>query len=303
MGSMHSPVLLVLRAPSAAAASTVPGATTDSAVFDAADPSAPIANAADLGITRGDGIFETVTVIGGIPQALDAHLDRLERSAALLDLATPDLAAWRTTVFAAVDQHDDVPEGFVKLLYSRGVEGQERHTGWVWMQQSADFTRERTDGIAVVLLDRGYPSTVAQTSPWLLQGAKTLSYAVNRAALREAQRRGADDVIFVSTDGVLLEGPTSTVILKLGERFVTPDPAFGILPGTTQQSVFDIARHNGFETEYARLTPEDLRTADAAWLVSSVRNAAPIRSVDGAPQPVDVGLTAALNEGLAARTT
>jgi 4-amino-4-deoxychorismate lyase len=39
----------------------------------------------DLGPARGDGIFETIGVIGGHPQALDAHLKRLANSASLLD--------------------------------------------------------------------------------------------------------------------------------------------------------------------------------------------------------------------------
>ncbi|RFA09131.1 4-amino-4-deoxychorismate lyase [Subtercola boreus] len=295
MTDRTTPVLLVLRSPG--------GEGHVPPVYDVADPHAPVAEALDLGITRGDGVFETITVVNGIPQALDAHLDRLARSAAMLDLPAPDLTAWRTSVFAAVDLHSEVPEAFVKLLYSRGVEGSGQPTGWVWMQPSADFTRERTEGIDVVLLDRGYPSTVAETSPWLLQGAKTLSYAVNRAALREAQRRGADDVLFVSSDGLLLEGPTSTVILKLDGRLVTPNPNFGLLPGTTQESVFEIAAHNGYKTAYEALTPADLRRADAAWLVSSVRNAAPIRSVDGAPRAVDAALTDSINTGLASRTT
>ena len=49
--------------------------------------------------------------------------------------------------------------------------------------------------------------------PWLLAGAKTLSYAVNMAALRHAERHGAGDVIFVSSDGYVLEGPRSTVVI------------------------------------------------------------------------------------------
>ncbi len=54
------------------------------------------------------------------------------------------------------------------------------------------------------MLDRGYRHDAERTSPWLLAGAKTLSYAVNRAMLREAARRGADDAIFVSSDGYVL---------------------------------------------------------------------------------------------------
>ncbi|TIH33337.1 aminodeoxychorismate lyase [Subtercola vilae] len=296
---MFEPALLVLHSPAKPAAGA---ADPVEPVFTQHDTAAPVANALDLGITRGDGIFETITVINGMPQALDAHLKRFARSARMLELPEPDAAAWKHTLLAAIDSRELVPEAFVKLLYSRGVEGSGQPTGWVWLAESGDFTKARTEGIRVVLLDRGYASTVEQTSPWLLQGAKTLSYAVNRAALREAERRGADDVIFVSSDGYLLEGPTSTVVLKLDDRFVTPRTTLGILPGTTQESIFEIARVNGFETAYEVLTPADLRRADAAWLVSSVRNAAPVNAVDGAPRAIDAELTEAINAGLASRT-
>jgi hypothetical protein len=66
--------------------------------------------------------------------------------------------------------------------------------------------------VAAVTLDRGLPAEGAGDMPWLLAGAKTLSYAVNMAALRHAERLGAGDVIFVSSEGYLLEGPRSTVV-------------------------------------------------------------------------------------------
>ena len=62
-------------------------------------------------------------------------------------------------------------------------------------------------------LARGLPADGVADMPWLLAGAKTLSYAVNMAALRHAERHGAGDVIFVSSDGHVLEGPRSTVVI------------------------------------------------------------------------------------------
>ncbi|QWT23151.1 aminodeoxychorismate lyase [Subtercola sp. PAMC28395] len=296
MQNEFSPALLVLRDPLGS------GSGESGSRFDAADPDALVVSALDLGVTRGDGIFETITVVNGMPQALDAHLHRFARSAGMLDLPTPAHETWKKGVFAAVDSRPTVDEAFVKLVYTRGIEGSGIPTGWVYLQQSPDFTAERTEGISVVLLDRGYSSSVQRTSPWLLQGAKTLSYAINKAAAREAQRRGADDVIFVSSDGYLLEGPTATIVLKLDDRFVTPRTESGILPGTTQQSIFEIAAVNGYRTAYEMLTPADLRRAESSWLVSSVRNAAPIREIDGEARPFDAGLTEAINAGLAART-
>ncbi|MFV0451534.1 MAG: aminotransferase class IV [Propioniciclava sp.] len=76
--------------------------------------------------------------------------------------------------------------------------------------------------LRVVTLDTGRASDAFTRSPWLLGGVKTLSYAVNAAAAREARRRDADDVIFTSSDGYLLEGPTSGLLLPLRNLPIRP---------------------------------------------------------------------------------
>jgi 4-amino-4-deoxychorismate lyase len=119
--------------------------------------------------------------------------------------------------------------------------------------------------------------------------------------LREAARRGADDVIFVSSDGFVLEGPTSSVIFRRGNTLLTPGTGLGILDGTTQGDLFEWARGAGMQTGFELLTPADLIKADALWLVSSGRQAAPVRAIDGTPHPVDHERTAAMNEYLLGR--
>jgi 4-amino-4-deoxychorismate lyase len=289
-------VLVVLNQPSASAPAHTPGAQP----FALADPDAPLLSALDLGATRGDGIFETISVGGGRPQALEHHLRRFAHSAATLDLPEPDAAAWRSAILAAIEALDPADEALVKTVLTRGVEGQSRPTGWVYASHVPDYSRVRTEGIRVVMLDRGYRSDVEQSSPWLLAGAKTLSYAVNRSVLREAARRGADDVIFVSSDGFVLEGPTASVVYRVGDRLLTPGTGLGILDGTTQASIFRYAEQLGMTTGFEQVTPDGLRSADAAWLVSSVRLAAPVRQLDGAEFPVDAALSAGINAYLRA---
>jgi 4-amino-4-deoxychorismate lyase len=268
--------------------------------FVIADAHSPRLRVLDLGATRGDGIFETVSVTAGRAHALEAHLERFAASARLLDLPTPDAEVWHPAIMAAIAAHAPVAELSVKLVLTRGIEGTEIPTAWVYAETAPDYTAVRIDGIRVVTLDRGYRHDVALTSPWLLQGAKTLSYAVNRAALREAARRGADDVVFVSSDGFLLEGPTSTLILRKGRTIRTPRTDQGILAGTTQASAFEFFEAEGFETSYELLPLDQLQSADAAWLVSSVRQAAPVREIDGKAIPMDDDLTARLNAELLA---
>lgn len=290
---MPDRVLAILTAPDAGSAASEP--------FRFADPEAPALHVLDLGSTRGDGVFETIGVGSGRAQAVDAHLARLARSAALLELPEPDDAAWRAATIAVAERFAEHREAFVKLVYTRGVEGTGRPTGWVLGAPSPDHTTSRTTGIDVVVLDRGLPHDSAGELPWLLQGAKTLSYAVNMAAIREAKRRGAHDALFVSSDGVLLEGPTSNLLIRRGDRVVTPSTSLGILAGTTQAEAFRFARDRGLTTSYEVVGREALEDADGLWLLSSVRNAAPIRSVDGVARPIDAEFTADLNVHLLAR--
>ncbi|MDI2097538.1 aminodeoxychorismate lyase [Ruicaihuangia caeni] len=290
-------VLVMINRPSADAAAHRPGAPD----FEEADPASPQLSVLDLAATRGDGVFETIAVGDGYPQALDHHLRRFASSASILDLPSPDLAVWRRAILEVVDKLGPLPEATVKAVMSRGIEGDGRPTGWVHGQQSPDHTRARTEGIAVVTLDRGLRHDVERTSPWLLAGAKTLSYAVNRAAIREAVRRGADDVIFISSDGFVLEGPTSSLVVQRGDTLLTPGIELGILDGTTLGSVFDFAAEEGLRTGYAMLTAEQLGEMDSLWLVSSGRHAAPVHTLDGVPRPFDSELNLRMNAFLSRR--
>jgi 4-amino-4-deoxychorismate lyase len=296
MDQMAHHVLAILNQPSAAAAPH----DASGAAFAFVDPSTPQLSVMDLGATRGDGIFETISVGSGRPQALEHHLRRFAGSAQKLELPAPDLDVWREAILAAIDELQPGAESWVKTVLTRGIEGDDRPTGWVYAALTSDFTRVRTEGIRVVTLDRGYRHDVESTSPWLLAGAKTLSYAVNRAVLREAKRRDAEDVIFVSSDGYVLEGPTSTVVFRVGDRVLTPGTGLGILDGTTQANVFRYAESLGLSTGFDLVTPDQLRGADAAWLVSSVRLAAPVRALDGHPFTVDGDFTTGLNDYLLA---
>ncbi|WP_405372467.1 MULTISPECIES: aminodeoxychorismate lyase [unclassified Microbacterium] len=268
--------------------------TDFSDTFSEVDPSAPALTVGELSTQRGDGIFESIGVVNGHAQEVEAHLQRLAHSAEICELPAPNLAQWREAVAQAQAASGD-GEAVIKLILSRGVEHGPTPTAWVTVATAADFTRPRTAGIRVAVLDRGYSIDLPARAPWLLLGAKTLSYAVNMAAIREAKRRGADDAVFVSSDGFVLEAPTASLIIRRGDTFVTPAPNGGILHGTTQLSLFEHLESRGFATAYETVPVEALHDADAAWLVSSVRLAAPVTAVDDRDLAVDAELTASFN--------
>jgi 4-amino-4-deoxychorismate lyase len=258
---------------------------------------APLLHADDLAAVRGDGIFETLLIRDGRACLIESHLQRLTLSAKLMDLPLPDLPSWRRAIAAAtrhwVERTAD--EGAMRLIYSRGREGsQTAATAYVMVNPVPErVTEVRRDGVAAITLDRGLPAKGADATPWLLAGAKTLSYAVNMAALRHAARQGAGDVIFVSSDGSILEGPRSTVVIATqpgrgsdgNPCLLTPPPWYPILRGTTQQALFEVARAKGYDCDYRALRITDLQAAQGIWLISSMTLAARVHTLDGRRQP------------------
>jgi 4-amino-4-deoxychorismate lyase len=245
------------------------------------DPSAPVIRADDAGLTRGDGCFEGCRLRDGRVDKLEAHLARMTRSAAALAIPF-DSGAWRELIALAVAAWPEPGEAAVKLLLTRGPVGGSP-SGLVSIGPlPADYPRQRREGLKVVTLSRGTTSTAFAEAPWLLGGVKSLSYAINMAAQREAARRGADDAVFVSVDGVVLESPTGSVVWSIGETLhTTPTGPTGILAGTTQRRLFERAARAGWTTQESVAGVDDLHAADVAWLVGSVRGPVDIVELDG----------------------
>jgi 4-amino-4-deoxychorismate lyase len=244
------------------------------------DPSTPVIRADDPGVTRGDGCFEGLRVLDGAVDKLDAHLARMAHSAAALELPF-DVSAWRALVGEAVAAWNRPGEAALKLVLTRGPVGYARVT-----PLPAEYPRLRRDGLRVITLSRGTTADAFADAPWLLGGVKTLSYAVNMAASREAARRGADDVLFVSADGVVLEAPTGTAVWAVGRTLRTTAPGgTGILGGTTQQRLFARAAAAGWAVEETSAQVDDLHEADVLWVVSSVRGPIDVVELDGKQRP------------------
>jgi 4-amino-4-deoxychorismate lyase len=256
----------------------------------------PLVHADDLAVIRGDGIFETLLVRDGGACLVESHLQRLTQSAKSMDLPESDLPSWRRAIDVAARQWaastDD--EGAMRLIYSRGRESGSPPTAYVMVNAVPErVTAVRRDGLAAIMLNRGLPATGIDAMPWLLAGAKTLSYAVNMAVLRHAARQGAGDVIFVSSDGYILEGPRSTVVIATDTEagadgnpcLLTPPPWYPILRGTTQQALFETARAKGYDCDYRALRVSDLHAAQGIWLVSSMTLAARVHTLDGRRLP------------------
>ena len=259
----------------------------------------PILRADDLGALRGDGIFETMHIRGGKAWMLDEHLDRMSRSAARMELTLPDRAALVDLVDQAIAAWPGTDEGALRLVCTRGREDAAGTvTVFATLAPVADsFRRARRTGIKVRTASLGLPAGHRSVAPWLLGGAKTLSYAVNMASQRWATSVGADDVLWVSSDGYALEAPTSTLVWRRGDGlFTVPSEATGILAGTTARWLLDHADALGWSSGEAMITPAELADVDGAWFASSVRGVAAIRRLDDTDLTYSEQDTAAIRE-------
>ena len=275
------------------------------------DPDQPVVTVDDLGLTRGDGCFDSALVLhtgtGHEVRDLDDHLDRLFGSAAALEIEPPARQAWHDLVSLVVSAWPEPVDASLKLVLTRGREWypeagptafavvQPRPAGRP--QRENDPSRlagARTAGIgegngadapgavSVVTLSRGHPSDAFVDAPWLLGGVKTLSYVVNVAAQREARRRGADDVIFTTTDGFALDAPMAgLVVIRDGRVLTTPTDGTGILESLSVAAILHAAAAAGRETAEELIPAADLLTADGVWLVASSRGPTPVREIDG----------------------
>lgn len=232
------------------ASSPRPIAWVDGRVVPAADATVPLL---DDGFLRGDAVFEAMLVRGGRTHALEEHLARMRRSAAALDLRLPVLRRTVADLLAAWGERD----GVLRLIVTRG------------------------GSVRGILSTMSWPETMSLATvrmPWrtAISGVKTLSYAANQWAVREAKEQGADDALIVDDqDGRVLELPTGAICLVHGDRITSPDPArLPILDSVTVRLLAQV-------TELTRTTPnlDDLLSADEVFVLSATRPVLPVHAI------------------------
>ena len=237
--------------------------------------------ALDHGITVGDGVFETMRTVDGVPFALDRHLARLHRSASGLGLCLPDRAVLERAVREVVAA-SGMEECRIRLTITAGA---------------GPLGSGRVDGdctivAAVATLDPVDPVTDVITVPWVrnerspLAGLKTTSYADNVVALARAKERGATEAIFANTRDELCEGTGTNVFVVVGGRLVTPPLSSGCLPGITRGLVLECT-----DAVEETLPYDVLYEADELFLTSTLRQVQAVAHVDdhavaAAPGPV-----------------
>jgi branched-chain amino acid aminotransferase len=262
----------------------------DGSVLDADDARISVR---DHGLTVGDGVFETMKVVDGVPFALTRHLTRLHESAARLGLAVPDDADLRKAADELLAAHDSGEVGRLRITLTGG---------------DGPPGTERGTAAPTVLLVAGpgshWPGSAAlATVPWArnersaVAGAKTTSYAENVVALAYAKRRGAAEALFLDTRDHLCEGTGSNIFLVLDGQLLTPALSTGCLAGVTRALVVEWSG-----AAEAELDVSVLDTATEVFITSSTRDVQAVHAVDSRTYAVDGPVTAAAVAAFAERS-
>lgn len=212
----------------------------------------------DDAVVRGDGVFEGLRLYGHRARTLEAHLDRMERSADMVrlpfdrDLIRREIGQFSTATSGA--------ECGLRVMLTRG--------GHRILREEVLFP-EAPAGWSVL--------PVAHRITPLLVASKTLSYAANMQAARLAAEAGADTALFVDADtDAVLECPVASFVWIEGDDLVAPPLETGILDSITRRLIAEVA-----PLHVRARTVGDLAAADGALVISTVLESRIVREVQG----------------------
>lgn len=253
----------------------------------------------DRGFLYGDAVFEVLRTYGGVPYALDEHLQRLRGSAERVAFALPvDLATLRGEVERALAASGS-EESYVRIVVTRG-------SGPLSLDPDA-----ARDPLRVILIEPVNPprreayvqgiaavtvATRRAVDETTAAGAKVANYLPNLLALRAAKSQGAQEALIVDAAGRVVEGASSNVFALTAGRLTTPPESAGILAGITRRGILDAAGRLGIGVEQRELWPGDLYAAEEVFITSSIREVLPVVRVDA--QTIGSGKPGAVTRAL-----
>jgi branched-chain amino acid aminotransferase len=250
----------------------------------------------DHGFLYGEGVYETLRTYRREPFLFDRHMRRLRRSAEMLAIQVPgDDSSLLAKVRQTMAQLAEPGEAYIRILVTRGV-------GELSYNPAACPTptlviivkplpgqpaRSFTEGIRIALVG------VRRNHPQALNPLIKSNNLINNAlAMQEAITRQGEEALMLNQAGEIAECAQSNFFLVQGGRVLTPPLTAGLLPGVTREFVIGLARELGIDAAEAGLTPDDLRTADEAFITGTTREITPVVAVDelkigsGTPGPV-----------------
>lgn len=213
---------------------------------------------------------------------LDAHYDRLLRSARLIQIECPfskeNLKKAFVEVVKANEYDEDLSVRQTLFVDGSGSWGSD---GPVDMFVAPIPKR----GISKEYNKRGLNACVTSwrriadnnLSPRIKCGA---NYINSRAGQREALRNGYDTCIFLNEFGKVSEGPGSCFFMVKNDKLITPQLTDAVLESITRDTIIELAKYLGIEVVERTIDRTELYTCDEAFLCGSAMEVTPIISID-----------------------
>jgi D-alanine transaminase len=217
------------------------------------------------------GIYESMQVVNGVVFALDAHLQRLVHSAALLEMPLPadnsTAKCWIAEVLAA----NSCTECTLRLFVI-GAEMGAGSVAYIWPQPPTVYPTS--------YYIRGAPA-ITFTGRRFMPEAKSINTLASYLARREAQAADAHEAL-LTHDGYLTEGANSNLFVVADGVVLTP-PSDQVLAGVTREILINLAHDHGVEVREAYLPVAGLSHWTECFITSTSRHVMPITTVDGRP--------------------
>lgn len=237
----------------------------------------------DRSYLYGEGVFETIRAYNGRPAFCDMHYHRLKTSCEKLKIELPlDEYSFEHAVVKTLNANK-LREAFIRVTVSPvGVS-----PGFARPKRvSTNFVifafafKERPkeiylNGAKVILID-----SVFADDPFVAE-IKSTNYLTKMLARREVVENNADEGLFQSRGGLILEGTATNLFLVKKGRIFTPPLADGCLPGVTRWVVLGLAENLGIPSKEKSIHVDDLIGADEIFLTGSTSEILPVREVAG----------------------
>lgn len=223
----------------------------------------------DRGLMYGDGLFETLAVIGGIPCLWDRHISRLRQGCERLRIPMRDVHVLRGEAERIAAKTD---RGVLKIMVTRGVGGRgyrmptEVAPTWIlhiFPWPDVDQHNEH-QGLRVRLC--GMPVSCNPA----LAGLKHLGRLENVMARSEWSDSTIDEGLMRDINGNVVEGTQSNLFLERQGELVTPSLNSAGVAGVVRGLIMDVAAGTGSPVREQEVSLDDVRSARALYLTNSI---------------------------------
>jgi len=251
----------------------------------------------DRGFQFGDGVYEVVRTYRGRPFELDAHLDRLNRSAKELRITQPySRTEWVRWIEEGLGQAG-YRDAKVYIQITRGAAPRD-HAFPPDTPPTVVMTIRELHPFPSETREKGVEACTCEDLRWGRCDIKCLNLLGNVLAREEARKAGVFEAILVK-DGLVTEGSLSNVMAVQSGTVVTAPEGPRILSGVTRTVVLGLAKQERIPVEERFLPVEALYGADEVFLTGTTIEVVGVISIDGRtigsgrPGPVTQRLAAA----------